>query len=349
MLFAASFLHRHLRIYFEHGFCHRATLSLMPNGFVRVSVPTTADWRPGQHFFVRFISLGIHALTVHPFSACSLPAYDALDNRAKSELIFFIRPQRGFTARLARHVESHSQTQIRVLLDGPYGGVNSPVHDHNLVIAGGSGAGWVLPFIALFLRRIQQQQQQAAEKKPNLSMRVVLASRDLATQSWFEQAVADEFATHEIEPLPSSIFTLETFHTGSQANLEAPERTGQFLQKLEDPESAVHEPTNAKESTVAPVAINRAGSTSSSDGSPSPKEKFSHSTAHLSQRPDVAAIVNEQAAADSTTQPSSLGVFVCGPLSMQHDVANAVAAQQIKVLKGSGRDVYLHMEHFSWA
>jgi len=42
-------------------------------------------------------------------------------------------------------------------------------------------------------------------------------------------------------------------------------------------------------------------------------------------------------------------VFVCGPASMQIDMSNAVAAEQLTILRGGRNDVYLHMEHFSWA
>lgn len=44
-----------------------------------------------------------------------------------------------------------------------------------------------------------------------------------------------------------------------------------------------------------------------------------------------------------------LGFFVCGPLCMQYDVANAVANDQVAALGQEPKDTYLHMEHFSWA
>ncbi|TKA65859.1 hypothetical protein B0A55_07949 [Friedmanniomyces simplex] len=71
VFFALSWLHRQLRIYFEHGVNSRATVSLAANGFVCVRVPTKAVWHVGQHFFVRFMTLGIHAASIHPFSGIS--------------------------------------------------------------------------------------------------------------------------------------------------------------------------------------------------------------------------------------------------------------------------------------
>jgi NAD(P)H-flavin reductase len=47
---------------------------------------------------------------------------------------------------------------------------------------------------------------------------------------------------------------------------------------------------------------------------------------------------------------TSMGVYLCGPLSMQKDVANAVAARQAHVLQDGGvKALELEVEHFSWA
>jgi hypothetical protein len=85
----------------------------------------------------------------------------------------------------------------------------------------------------------------------------------------------------------------------------------------------------------------RAGSDSSSD------MKRSNSMKRLNGRPSLPSIVHAEATA--STLAGQLGVFVCGPASMQIDMSNAVAAEQLAVLKGGSNDVYLHMEHFSWA
>jgi hypothetical protein len=85
----------------------------------------------------------------------------------------------------------------------------------------------------------------------------------------------------------------------------------------------------------------RAGSDSSSD------IKRSNSMKHLNGRPSLPSLVHEEAT--SSTLAGQLGVFVCGPASMQIDISNAMAAEQLAVLKGGRNDVYLHMEHFSWA
>lgn len=337
VLFSLSWLHRQIRTYFEHGIRHRATISLASNGFIRVSVPTNARWQAGQHFFVRFFTLGLHAWSIHPFTACSLPQPVAELESAKSELVFYIRPRGGFTARLARFAESNPGASVRVLLDGPYGGVDMrkiEESDRQLVIAGGSGAGWVLPMISAFIRK--QQRPDLAEKQAGVlgSMKVVLATRDTATAQWFEKAVRQTIGSHERETGSHADVQVDIFFTGPRDPSTTTTSAGQFLKDIDDPEKAV-EVTESHKSVDA-------GSHSDAESSPN-----TALIQHREGRPALAAFVREHAA--STVGNEELGVFVCGPLSMQNDLQNAVAAEQLKVVKGARKPVYLHMEHFSWA
>ncbi|RMY83582.1 hypothetical protein D0861_07360, partial [Hortaea werneckii] len=329
-LFALSWLHRQTRILFEHGFRHHATLNLAANGFVQVTVPTTATWTVGQHYFVRFMSMGPHMLTNHPFSACSLPKRRFPGAERESSLVFYIRPRAGFTARLARHTESHPDVKVPVLLDGPYGGVDmrqleSP--DRLVVFAGGSGAGWVLPFVTAFIRRMEKTD--SGHVTP--SMRIVFVTRDLATQRWFELALSELLSDREGI---RSHLAIELYYTGFNADKGSSSRDGQFLRKLDDPEKVPNQ-------------------VSSIDADLDPKPRAEElkgmcgDCKRLDIWPDLRCMVSEEAAA---LHPSStLGVFVCGPLSMQNDVANAVAKEQVVALGQEPKDIYLHMEHFSWA
>lgn len=337
VLFSLSWLHRQIRIYFEHGIGHRAHISLTPNGFVRVCVPTKARWQAGQHFFVRFLTLGVHAWSIHPFTACSLPIPINDPESTQSELVFYIRPRGGFTARLARLAESKPQASIRVLLDGPYGGVDMrkiEQSQRHLVVAGGSGAGWVLPMISAFLRK--QQRGYVSEKPSDAShMKVVVATRDPATAQWFEEAVREVVATEtKGEVGAQAELDVEVFYTGSKEGGQ--KSGGQFLQDLAHPEDA----QDVKQSTFKSVDMD------SSSGSDS-ESRTMLSFKHLERRPDLPTLVTE---ASSLTLPDEqLGIFLCGPLSMQSDTQNAVAAEQLKIMKGARKQVYLHMEHFSWA
>jgi hypothetical protein len=67
-------------------------------------------------------------------------------------------------------------------------------------------------------------------------------------------------------------------------------------------------------------------------------------------RPQLLSIIEEEAQIVREGQ-QSLSVFVCGPTTMQNDVRNAVASENLNILRGSisASSVYLHSEHFSWA
>ncbi|KAJ4242930.1 hypothetical protein NW757_011649 [Fusarium falciforme] len=335
VLFSLSWLYRQARIYFEHGISHHAELTIASNGFIRVSVPTKATWTVAQHYFVRFVGLGPHALTLHPFTACSLPPRDARSGFDESELVFFIRPRGGFTARLAHYTELHTNTKMRVLLDGPYGGVDAKAIDDSqrmLVIAGGSGAGWVLPFITAYLDR-QLQAGSPSDEDSEQSLRVMLVTRDILTTTWFEEEVH-----HLLKSRPEASthgFEVEVYYTGSEANKENPTQTRQFSKALDHPEKA-------SQSTPTPVI-----STSDVDDGQKTSPGHEPRIQHLKSRPDLAVKVEEEVRSSGAGQ--SLGVFVCGPLSMQSDVSAAVAREQLSIAKRGTGDILLHLEHFSWA
>lgn len=271
------------------------------------------------------MSLGIHAFSIHPFTACSLPANNSTFDKTTSELVLYIRPQKGFTARLAKHAETRPNSTIRVLLDGPYGGISSQEiarSPRQLIVAGGSGAGWLLPMISTFLRH--QQQSETAAENLSRSAKIVLVTRDSETHQWFDETVQEMLATFGLEKVPANL-EIEMYYTG--AGETAPEAVSSHqIPKLDEETKDGNE---------------RAGSDSSSD------IKRSNSMKRLNGRPSLPSIVHEEAT--SSTLAGQLGVFVCGPASMQIDMSNAVAAEQLAVLKGGRNDVYLHMEHFSWA
>ena len=66
-------------------------------------------------------------------------------------------------------------------------------------------------------------------------------------------------------------------------------------------------------------------------------------------RPQLPGIVQEEASR-AAEAGGSLSVYVCGPITMQDDVRNAVAEENLNIIKGQrSGSVYLHSEHFSWA
>ena len=116
---------------------------------MKIVIPTKVAWQPGQHFFVRFLNLGIHAGTSHPFTIASLP--DAVSSEKRScgvrVMEVYARVHGGITARLAAAAQNGSLKASRVLLDGPYGGFegNIKAYDRVLLLGGGSGVFSAIP------------------------------------------------------------------------------------------------------------------------------------------------------------------------------------------------------------
>lgn len=138
-------------------------------------------WRPGQHSFIRFPTLGF--LQNHPFaitSACNPPfpslpdseEYGTIAERravlyggerqplnmgkarmmegpGKEGMVFLIKPQQGMTRKLLEAAVHHGMTELPVWIDGPYGGGHlvriEARYDSLTLVAGGTGISGVLP------------------------------------------------------------------------------------------------------------------------------------------------------------------------------------------------------------
>ncbi|EIN04308.1 hypothetical protein PUNSTDRAFT_146546 [Punctularia strigosozonata HHB-11173 SS5] len=117
-LWAAALLLRHGVILFRTRLLTRldsATVHVAGNRAVMISVRTRTRWTPGQHVYLRFVSL--QSWATHPFTVASLPDDE-------SGLVVLARAHTGMTGRLlARAQTSSAQTWTgRVIIDGPYGG-----------------------------------------------------------------------------------------------------------------------------------------------------------------------------------------------------------------------------------
>lgn len=176
--------------------------------------------------------------------------------------------------------------------------------------------------IATFFRHQQRSQSAAAESAR--SAKIVLVTRDVETHQWFDETVQEMLSTFGLEKVPASL-EIELYFTGS----------GETTSDSE-PTRAVH-----KSDEIEKTAGVRAGSESSSEF------KRASSLKRFEGRPALQSMVHAEST--SPKLAGQLGVFVCGPASMQIDVSNAVAVEQLAVLRGGKKDVYLHMEHFSWA
>ncbi|WYZ44867.1 hypothetical protein EsH8_VIII_000183 [Colletotrichum jinshuiense] len=309
VLYALCFFYTQFKTYMEHGVNH-ARLSLITPHCLKVIIETNASWTPGQHVYLRFMACGLHALTAHPFTICSVPQHGK-----RNQMIFYIQPKGGVTARLAKIAEKSPDIAIPVLLDGPYGGVTNRWFggfDRTLVLAGGSGAGFSLPMIESFL-------ESKMEKRAGSELQVVVATRDPGFREWYSRALDDITERHhESGKEKTSTVSAHLYETVSSAT-----NTSTSL----DPEYSSHQDEKGVPGRLDSVSA----------GGLIDFQCFSG-------RPDIVSIAQR-----ITEGSGSAGMVVCGPSSMTFDLGKAAAVAQEHILggKAGASEVWFHKESFS--
>lgn len=265
--------------------------------------------------YLRFLTGGMHTLTAHPFTICSIPRQGQ-----RNEMVFYIQPRGGITARLATIAQKSPEASVRVLLDGPYGGVTDrwfAGFDRSLIVAGGAGAGFSLPMIEHFLQR---QHAEAA----NPEMEVIVATRDLEFREWYCRALDDIIARYPHAGNTKAPCISISFHeTGT---------SGENRSTSSNPESQAY--GGDKEVIETP------GKSSESEWQSS---SGLVSLRTYNERPDVFAISRR-----AIEQPGSVGLVTCGPASLVFDLGQVAAEAQKRILQGGGaREVWFYKENFS--
>ncbi|KAF7595652.1 hypothetical protein BBP40_005400 [Aspergillus hancockii] len=308
-----------IRTHFING-RHSAIIDLLPCGFVRITIPTIISWRPGQHIFIRFLSpqLGLHCLTAHPFTICSLS--DDPDKVGKaSEIVFYLKPRHGITARLAKAAAKNPVSSKTVLLEGPYGGISDAANptefDTVLVIAGGSGGGFSLAIVEEALR-VYESVSDGQQRK----IHVVFATRNSEVAGWYKEEIEDRISSYSV---PASNISVSVHDTSAQLTGQ-PVSTPKFTEQSKEITDQIEPALSEKGSNA--VATNK------------------HTTRMLTgPRPDLPHII---ATTTSEVNSQRIAIFTCGPASMLHDVRNAAAEAQKLALRGAA-EVFLHTESFS--
>lgn len=279
---------------------------------LKVTIPVDTTWRPGQHMFLRFVHLGVHAFTAHPFTICSMPA--TRDSPGQSKLVFYVHPRGGITARLANAAAQRPGLSVPVLLDGPYGGVQGRplyTYNHNLIVACGAGAGLSLPFVMESLLHSAWQTRTGGTGVIS-KVQVVIATRDTQLVRWYEEALLEYLEENGIEMIPDNL-DISIYQTGrpdSEVNSTS-----------KDPERP-EEKLDSDNEVVRCLPINI-----------------------FSGRPDIAMVVR-----DATLQSGlSVGITACGPGEILKIVQDEAAAAQLRVMSSNtgASEVYLHSEVFS--
>ncbi|KAF7798824.1 hypothetical protein EIP86_010050 [Pleurotus ostreatoroseus] len=145
-IYVSSWLVRVLHIFFN-GVCPGVTLEVLPEDMIKITIPTTASWRTGQHLSVRFFDLGVYAASSHPFTVASLPKADS--KGAIHIIQMYARIRNGITARLGAAARNGRLKTSSVMLDGSYGGFESNLRVYNraLRLGGGSGIAFIVPLL----------------------------------------------------------------------------------------------------------------------------------------------------------------------------------------------------------
>ena len=335
-IYMSCYLYSFVRTAMRTG---RATLSMATPGIVSVQVPSNTKWEPGQYCFVRFFGMGKHAFSSHPFTICSL---DSRQSGESADLLFYIHARGGFTEQLARYIVARQSCTIRISLRGPFGGIDTSQFNRSsklLIIAGGSGAGWTLPLIECFLRRhvssksTLRQEPQSIVDTENLSRAmstclVVLATRNDSLHKWYQATVNDLVSRFDTEATAS--LAIQLHYTGGVGLVE--KLQPQTL--LEYRTSELNGKSNFSTDAV-------------SDARSSDKSARQLNMTLETGRPDLPRLIADQA--KSATAGETMGVYACGPAELQNDIRNAVVREQMKILRGSPHEVFLHTEHFEWA
>ena len=282
---------------------------------LKISIDTTTEWTAGQHIYLRFLTQGFHALTAHPFTICSL---NGASENGRNQMVFYVKTLGGLTARLGKLAEKIPGVSVPVLLDGPYGGMQNRWFrgfDHTVLIGGGAGAGFTLALAEHFLTQSQRRPTRSGK------MTLVVSSRDPGLRQWYLEALAHKIAKLEKDDtsaVQGASLSVRIHETGSfEPGTEDSERSS-----VPDKAATTQEKTS-ESSYGGPKAVN--------------PEVFQG-------RPDLPTLCREAVASEG-----SVGLVVCGPGSMVHDVGRVAASAQGKIIKGGAgaSEVFFHKESFS--
>lgn len=364
------------RTYFAHGLL-TAHLELVTEDTLRIAIPTVAangkkqkrslHWRPGQHLYLRFLTGGVHALTVHPFTICSVPAgpdgvmrqstarssppgssplvSEPASPTGTGDALFFVRPRGGVTGRLAAMARKRPDTAVPVFVEGPYGGVPhrwDEGFDATLVVAGGAGAGFALGLVEDWVARSTKQRQNSSSWGTG-TLLVVVSSRDPGFRQWYVEALrqmADRYSGGAMQGVRVVLHATGTAlrGDGGQPDVHEAEEVASGDEKAVKsalPADDVAASTGSDEAAAA--AADEAAAAATASGL---------DITYRRGQADLPALVRSLAATPAATH---VGVAVCGPSSMAHDVAAACGAEQRRIMGGGpgAAEVWLHQEGFS--
>ena len=170
-----------------------ASVTLLPENAVKVTVATQTRWTPGQFVYLRMP--GISVFENHPFTIASLCSEEFPSEYGEEyrDMMLVFRPFGGFTRKvLDTALAKGPEHTYRAFVDGPYGGVRRDLASFNTIVlfAGGSG---ITAIVSHLLDLIKKMRDGKAVTK---NIHVIWALKRPETMEWFreELRICREFA-----------------------------------------------------------------------------------------------------------------------------------------------------------
>lgn len=162
----------------------QASVYLLSDNAIKVTIPTRVRWQPGQYVYLRMP--GVSVFENHPFTVASLCSSDFPSEHDPElrDMVLVFRPFGGFTAKvLASAIRNGPWHEYRAFLDGPYGGVQRPLDafDQVVLIAGGSGITALISHLLFLIKRMRDG------KAATMCVHVIWVMKRPETMDWFRE------------------------------------------------------------------------------------------------------------------------------------------------------------------
>lgn len=161
-----------------------SAVTILPQGALKVTVPTKMRWRPGQYVFLRMPRMAF--FENHPFTIASLCSDDFPSEYGEDyrDLTLVFRPFHGFTRKVFKKALENGPYKIySALLEGPYGGMQREMSafDDVVFFAGGSGITAIASQLLDLIKKIRDG------KAVTKSVKVIWALKTAETMEWFQE------------------------------------------------------------------------------------------------------------------------------------------------------------------
>ncbi|KAI9841243.1 MAG: hypothetical protein M1837_000908 [Sclerophora amabilis] len=209
-----------------------ASITLLAEDAIKVTIPTQRRWRPGQYIYLRMP--GISVFGNHPFTIASLCSGDFPSEYGEQyrDMTLVFKPFRGFTKKVKdTAIRRGPLSTYRAFIDGPYGGMERRIEafDNVVLIAGGSG---ITAIVSQLLELVKRMRDGKAVTK---NVHVVWAVKRLESMEWFKEELR---ICREYSP-PDSVqcqffVTAAKRHPAHTNSLPARPVSGVFGEKLNE-------------------------------------------------------------------------------------------------------------------